>query len=231
MSTEDDLVPVSPIMVHQSHLDTIRKDLVTDSLSADDVCKLFDQFLGEFEKMEKSGITTTKMFLDAVEEITDAVLLISPYKLLDAKVITHPLMRFLHQMLDDLLANWKATDSRLNIQETDIFLKVTCVFVRAFDQASEPDAEAVRKRMTDLLTTKSIVYLIGEQINDSQRNKNGINDDPNICTLGLLTVKLFKNCQFYFSNDRNIYLIDCCKYPNTSFWKIYDQYIREYCII
>ncbi|CAF1680304.1 unnamed protein product, partial [Rotaria magnacalcarata] len=74
---------------------------------------MFDEFLTEFERMEKRDTTTTQTFLDAVEEITNAVLSILPYKLLDSKVLAHPLMRFLNQMLSDLLANWRATEARL----------------------------------------------------------------------------------------------------------------------
>jgi hypothetical protein len=161
--------------------------------------------------MEKSGVATTNMFLDAVEEIVDAVLAVLPYKLLDPKILEHPMMHFLHQMLVDLLANWQASQLRLNIQETDIFLKIVLIFVHAAEKAPVSNAEEDRTRIRDLLATKKFLFLVREQITDNTRNKNGINDDPNICTLGLLTIKLLKGCPFYYSMEQNELLIDDCK--------------------
>ncbi|CAF3373963.1 unnamed protein product [Rotaria socialis] len=208
MATQNDEIHVPPIMVNQSHLHAITEDSLVDTLTADDICKMFDEFLTEFEHMEKSGAATTQVFLDAVEEITNAVLSVLPYKLLDPKVLSHQMVRFLHQMLIDLLENWQATDMRLNIQESDIFLKIILVFVRAIDHPFVTNPDEDRKQITKILETKIVLNLVREQIVDSNINKSGMNDDPNLCALGLLTIRLLRGCQFYYSNDRNIYLND-----------------------
>jgi hypothetical protein len=202
----------SPTMVNQANLFAIRRDSVDNELSANDICKMLNDFLNEFEQMEKSGVTTTNMFLDAVEEIVDAVLAIKPYKLLDPKILLHPLMNFLCQMLVDLLENWRASNFRLNIQETDIFLKIVLIFVHAAEQAPAHTAKEDLKRIQDVLATKRFLFLVREQIEDSNRNKDGMNDDPNICTLGLLTMKLLQGCPFYYSTDQKICLINDCKF-------------------
>ncbi|CAF1287694.1 unnamed protein product, partial [Rotaria sordida] len=92
MTIEDTISTLSPTMANQLNLSGIQRDSVYDKLSSDDICTMFDEFLIEFEQMEKSDETTTNIFLDAVEEITNAVLAILPYKLLDPKVLSHPLM-------------------------------------------------------------------------------------------------------------------------------------------
>ncbi|CAF4830234.1 unnamed protein product [Rotaria sp. Silwood1] len=208
MTTENMIPLPSPIMVNQFNLSAIEKDIVDDKLSSSDICTMFDEFLIEFERMENSGETTMNMFLDAVEEITNAVLAILPYKLLDPRVLSHPIMQFLHQMLFDILANWQASNMRLNIQESDIFLKIVLIFVHAAEHASAANADQDRQRITDRLATKNFVGLVREQIADSAVHKYGINDDPNICTLGLLTIKLLQGCPFYYSMERNACLID-----------------------
>ncbi|CAF1272030.1 unnamed protein product [Rotaria sordida] len=208
MTIEDTISTLSPTMANQLNLSGIQRDSVYDKLSSDDICTMFDEFLIEFEQMKKSDETTTNIFLDAVEEITNAVLAILPYKLLDPKVLSHPLMHFLHQMLIDILLNWQASEMRLNIQESDIFLKIVLIFVHAAEQASAANANADRQRITDLLSTRQFLSLVREQIEDSAMHKSGINDDPNICTLGLLTIKLLEGCPFYYSMERNANLID-----------------------
>ncbi|CAF1341346.1 unnamed protein product [Rotaria magnacalcarata] len=203
-----ELPPPAPIMVNARNLSSIESDSLVDTLTADDICKMFDEFLTEFERMEKRDTTTTQTFLDAVEEITNAVLSILPYKLLDSKVLAHPLMRFLNQMLSDLLANWRATEARLNIQESDIFLKIVLVFVHAVEHTSPVNANADLQRVKDLVVTKTLLDLLRELTNYIALNKNGMNDDPNICTLGLMTVKLLKGCTLYYNIDRNTYFND-----------------------
>jgi hypothetical protein len=212
MTTEENLSPSSPIIVNEKNLFAIRRDSVENDLSIADICKLFNEFLIEFEQMEQSGETTTEMFLNAVEQIADAVVAIRPYKLLDPILLLHPLMTFLHQMLVDILDNWQATDLRLNIQETDIFLKITLIFVHAAEQAPAHSAEEDRKRVQDLVATKKFIFLVREQVEDTTKNQNGMNDDPNICTLGLLTFKLLQGCPFYYSAPQNDRLINDCKF-------------------
>jgi hypothetical protein len=152
------------------------------------------------------------MFLDAVEEIVDAVLAIIPYKLLDPKVLYHPLMYFLHQVLLDLIANWRASELRLNIQESDIFLKIVLVFVHAAEQAPVATAEEERIKIRDLIATRKFIFLVREQVIDSTTNKEDINDDPNLCTLALLMLKLLKGVAFSNSVEQNERLVDDCKF-------------------
>ncbi|CAF4467057.1 unnamed protein product, partial [Rotaria sp. Silwood2] len=208
MTTENILPLMSPVMVNRSNLSAIQNDLVDDKLSSNDICTMFNEFLLEFEQMEKNGETTTNTFLDAVEEIANAVLAILPYKLLDPKVLAHPLIHFLNQMLFDILSNWQASQMRLNIQESDIFLKIVFIFVHAAEHASTTNADADRQRITDLLATRKFLSLVREQIEDCAMHKYGTNDDPNICTLGLLAIKLLQGSPFYYSMERNACLID-----------------------
>jgi hypothetical protein len=121
-------------------------------------------------------------------------------------------MQFLYQMLVDIVHNWRSSHARLNIQETDIFLKISLIFIHAAEQAPAPDAEETRKKIRDILATKRFLFLVQEQIDDIVSNKRDLNDDPNICTLGLLTIKLLKGAPFYFSTEKNQRLIDDCKY-------------------
>jgi hypothetical protein len=229
MTTEDYISPSSPVMVNQVNLLAIRRDSNQNTLSSTNICTMFNEFLIEFELMEKSGHTTTNMFLDAVEEIANAVLAIIPYKLLDPMLLSHPLMNFLQQMLVDFIANWQASHLRLNIQETDIFLKIVLIFVHAAEQAPAVNADADRKRITDLLATKKFLHLVREQVSDNIRHREGINDDPNICTLGLLTIKLLKGCSFYYSMKQNENLIDDCKLFSKSifvlFLSLYEKFL------
>jgi hypothetical protein len=211
MESEADNTPSSPAMVHRKHLRAIRQDSISDDLSTSDICTMFNEFLHEFEQMEKSGQATTKVFLDAVEEIADAVLLVVPYKLLDPRILYHPLIQFLYQMLVDIVHNWRSSNTRLNIQETDIFLKIILVFFHAAEQAPEPNAEENRKKIREILATKRFLFLVQEQIDDIVCNKRDLNDDPNICTLGLLTTKLLQGAQFFFSAEKNQRLLDDCK--------------------
>lgn len=212
MKTEDHNTITSPIMVNQENSRSVRRNSAYDNLSTNDICTMFNEFLIDFEKMEQSGMATTNTFLDAVEKIADSVLLITPSKLLDSRLLLHPLMHFLHQMLIDLLVNWQASNLRLNIQETDIFLKIVLVFVRAVEQVPTPDINGDRKKITDLIATKRLLYLVSEQVVDNIINKDGINDDPNLCSLGLLTIKLLKGYPFYYSDEQNQCLIDNCKF-------------------
>ena len=230
MTTEDHNTPSSPIMVNRAHLSAIRQDSIHDDLTPNDICTMFNEFLIEFEGMEKSGSATTNTFLDAVEEIADAVLLVLPHKLLDPRILYHPLIHFLQQMLVDILTNWRASQARLNIQETDIFLKISLVFVRAADNSSVADAEQNRKKITDILATKKFLFLVQEQVNDSALNKPDINDDPNICTLGLLTINLLQGAPFYYTAEKNQRLFDDCKFFFRCIYLIPMLILRVYLI-
>ena len=97
---------------------------------------------------------------------------------------------------------------RLNIQETDIFLKITLIFVHAAEQAPAASAEQHRTKIRDIMATKRFLFLVQEQVADIVLNKPDVNDDPNICTLGLMVIKLLQGCPFYYSVERNQQLVD-----------------------
>jgi hypothetical protein len=205
-------IPASFMMVSQANLAAIRQDSTYGGLSSSDICNMFKEFLVEFEKMRRNNETTPNMALDAIEQMADAVLLISPPKLLDAKVLHSPLMRFMHQMLVNIIDGWHASNLRLNIQESDVFLKIIFIFSRAAEQAPAVTANEDRRRIRDLLATKKCLTLITEQVDDNVANKDGMNDDPNICALGVLVIKLLQGSQFYYSAEKNERLIDDCKF-------------------
>ena len=93
---------------------------------------MFNDFLLEFERLERSKGITGKIFLDAVEDIVDAVFSILPYKLLDLKLLYHPIMYFLHQIFITKLNKWSMLHLSFNIQEMDIFLKIMLIFIHFF---------------------------------------------------------------------------------------------------
>lgn len=200
------------MIVKPANLIAIEHDRLHDELSSNDICTMFNQFLVEFERMERSGNTTTKIFLDAVEDIIDAVLAILPYKLLDPKVLNHPLMHFVQQLLITILENWCVSQLRINIQETDILLKIVLTFVHAAEQAAMPDLNGNQKTKQDLLTTKQLLFKVREQIDSIALNKQDATDDPNVWAVGLLTLKLLQGSPFYYSLGRSQRLIDDCKF-------------------
>ncbi|CAF2349468.1 unnamed protein product [Rotaria sp. Silwood2] len=191
------------MIVKQANLIAIQQDSLYNKLSSNDLCTMFDEFLIEFERMEKSGVTTTNMFLDAVEEIVDAVLSILPYKLHDRKVLSHPLMHFLHQILITLLDNWCVSHLSLNIQEIDIFLKITLIFVHIAEQAAVDNTDKEKENMKYILSTKEFLFKIHEQIEDSLLNVKVLINDHKICALALLTLKLLRGYPFYYTVEKN----------------------------
>ncbi|UJR27607.1 hypothetical protein I4U23_008888 [Adineta vaga] len=196
------------MIVKPANLIAIQHDRIHDKLSSNDICIMFNQFLIEFERMEKSGHATTKLFLDAVEDIIDAVLSILPYKLLDPKVLNHPLMHFIQQLLITILDNWCISQLRINIQETDILLKIVLIFVHAAEQAFMPDVNENEKTKKDLLTTKQLLFKVREQIDGIVLNKQDSDEDPNVWAVGLLTIKLLQGSPFYYNLGRNQRLIN-----------------------
>jgi hypothetical protein len=173
---------------------------------------MFNEFLIAFERMQNRNGLTRNIFVDAVEEIVDAVLLILPHKLLNPKVLHHPLMYFLHQMFITVLDTWRVPPIRLNIQEMDIFLKIVLIFVHAAEQVPEGNTDEDRKRMKDVLTMKQFLFNVREQIDDLILKKQRLDDDRNIYVLGLLTVTLLRDSPFYYEMGRNEPLISNCKF-------------------
>ncbi len=203
-------ITMSSLIVKIDQLIVIKRDLIDDKLSPNDICSIFNEFLIEFERMEKRGVITTAIFMDAVEDIVDAVLLILPYKLLHPRVLNHPLMYFLHQLLISILDSWRLPPLRLNIQEMDIFLKIILIFVHAAEQIMW-NTDEDRKRQKDLIITKQFLLKLRDEVDDTVLHKQYLNDDRNIYALGLLTIKLLQGCPFYYRMGRNEHLIDDCK--------------------
>jgi len=198
-------------IVKLDQLIVIKHDLVDDKLSPNDISSIFNEFLIEFEQMQKRGVITTDIFLDAVEDIVDAVLLILPYKLVHSRVLNHPLMHFLHQLLLTILDSWRVPPLRINIQEMDIFLKIVLIFVHAAEQVPMWNTDEDRKRKRDLITTKQFLFKLREEVDDIVLHKGYLNDDRNIYALGLLTIKLLQGRPFYYRMGRNESLINDCK--------------------
>ncbi|CAM2701275.1 unnamed protein product [Rotaria socialis] len=202
MSTEDDPALPSPMFNFECYLSTIEKNSTVDNFSPNHICTIFDDFLIEFERIEQSGEVTIQIFLDAVEEIANVVLSIESHRLLDPQVRVHPLIRFLHQMLIDLLANWRASAMHLSIKETYIFLKVTIVFIHAAEQATIVSVDQDEKLKRHLFAMNELVLKIHEQVDYAVISHTFPTDGPNISSLGLLTFKLLAGHPFYYPMEQ-----------------------------
>ncbi|CAF4994300.1 unnamed protein product, partial [Rotaria sp. Silwood1] len=191
------------MIVTVANLVAIQQDRVYSKLSSNDICTMFDEFLIEFERMENSGMIATNMFLDAVEEIVDAILLILPDKLHDRKVLSHPLMQFLHQMFITLLDNRCMSNLSLNIQETNIFLKIIHIFVYITEQAAIVNMNKDNEKIKYLLSTREFLLKVREHIDETVLNGKVLIHDANICGLALLTIKLLREYPFYYTMEKN----------------------------
>lgn len=173
-------------------------DSIVDSLSANDICTMFDRYIMEFERMEKSGVITVPEFLDVVEDVTNVVLSISPHKLLDPKVLSHSLMHFLHQMLIDLLVNWRESFINLNIQEIDIYFKIIFIFVHIAEQAPASGTPHDQDRKKRVLAMKHFWLQVNEHIELSKMSSIVSIDEFSMCTLGLFAITLLIGYPFYY---------------------------------
>ncbi len=187
------------MIVKVANLIAIRRDPIYNQLSSNDICNMFDDFLMEFERMEKGKVITAEIFLDAVEDIVDAVLSLLPYKLLSPRVLYHPVMHFLHQVLITKLNKWCILRLRLNIQEMDILLKTVLIFIHIAEQAPVINTDEDQKRVKDLLTTKQFLFKIREQTDAIFLNKQNFDNDIDICALGLLTIKMLQGYPFHYT--------------------------------
>jgi hypothetical protein len=199
------------IVVKTAHLIAIQRDAIDNKLSVNDISSMFNEFLNEFERIQKQSTITTNIFYGAVEEITDAVLLIVPRKLFDSRILHHSLIHFLHQLFISLLNKWCMAPFRINIQEMDIFLKIILIFIHIAEQRTISINDQDRKRREDLLITKQFLFEVREQIDSVILNKKHLDDDRNIYVLGLLTVKLLQDSPFNYQLGIKERLIDDCK--------------------
>jgi hypothetical protein len=200
------------MIVKLDNLIVIRRDLIDDMLSPNGICKIFDEFLIEFERMERSKVITVEIFLDAVEEIIDAVLSISPHKLLSPTVLYHPVMHFLHQVLITKLNKWCMLHLHLNSQETDILLKTVLIFVHAAEHAPVINTDEDQQRIKGLSAIKQFLFQIREQIDSMVLQQQNFNHDTNISALGLLTINLLEGYPFYYSMGTEEHLVTDCKF-------------------
>jgi hypothetical protein len=212
MATTNSELSSSIPLLHQGQPNVAHDNNDDDAVAETDLFTLFNELLIRFERTQKSDDATIERILDVIEEIANTVLNIEPKRLLDPRIVQHPLLQFLRKILIDILDHWRASDQRLNIKESDIFLNIILIFVHAADQATASQAEDSRKKIYELLATHRFLNLISDQIIDNVLNKDEINDDPNICALGLLTINLLKGCPFYRSAVKNERLIDNCEF-------------------
>jgi hypothetical protein len=199
------------MIVKLDNLIAIRRDSIDDKLSPDDICTMFNRFLIELERMQKRSIITTEIFLDAVEDIVDAVVSILPHKLVHPKVLHHPLIYFLHQLLITTLENWRVPPLRVNVQEMDIFLKIVLLFVHVAEQVPVRNTDEDQKTIKNLLTTKKFLFKVREEIDNIVLNNQHLDNDRDIYALGLLTIKLLEGCPFYYIMGKNERLLSDCK--------------------
>lgn len=167
-------------------------------LSSDDLSNMFDEFLVRFEAMQMNQNRTINEFIDALEEIVDAVLSIRPKKLLDPKIIHHPLLHFLHQVFLGKLEKSCQSSKRVTFQEMDILLKSVLIFIHAAEQAPTRESIEDHQRKQHLDMTKRFLYVVRDQIDDIILNRQSTIHCPNIFILGLFAIKLIKQYPFYY---------------------------------
>ena len=199
------------MIVKLPNLTAIRRDSIDNRLSSNDIKCMFNEILIRFEQLETSDAITRTVFYDAVEEITDIILLIVPNKLLDLRLLHHPLIHFLHQLLISLLDKWCISPLRINVQEMDVFFKIILIFVRMAEQASAERMDQGRNKLEDLQATEEFLFKVREQIDEILLHRQKLTDDRNIYALGLLTIQILQDSPFHYQLGRNERLIDDCK--------------------
>lgn len=196
------------MIVKLANLTAIRRDSIDHSLSPNDITIIFNEFLIRFEQLETSHAITRTLFYDAVEDITDGILLIAPRKLLDSRLLHHPLIHVLHQLFISLVDKWCMSPLRIHIREMDIFFKIILMFVRIAEQVPRENTDQGRNRWEDLQATKKFLHKVRTQIDDVVAHKRHFNDDRNIYALGLLIIKILQDSPFHYQLGRNERLIE-----------------------
>lgn len=194
------------MVVDHKYFNAIRQDSEDDTLSSEDILRMFNEILIELEQIEQRKISSRTIFLDTIEEIIDGVLFIFPYKLLDSKLLHHPLLHFLHQFFLNLLDKWGQSPLHVNIQEMDMCLKIILFFVHIAEHASLDEIQ-----LKNLLTMKRFLFKVREQIEEIVLNKLSLSDDRNMYALGLVTVQLLEDYPFFYKLGNNERLIRDCK--------------------
>lgn len=199
------------MIVKSANLTEIRRDAIDNSLSSNDIISMFNEFLIRFEQLETSEAITRKIFYDAIEEITDGILLIAPEKLLDSRVLHHPLIHVLHQLLTSLLDKWCMSPLRIYIREMDVFFKIGLIFVQIAGELPSEGSDQRRYTREDLQATKKFLYKVREQIDQVVLHTRHLDDDRNIYALGLLIIKILEDSPFHYQLGRSERMTDDCK--------------------
>jgi hypothetical protein len=166
---------------------------------------MFNEFLMEFKCMENTGVALDQLYVDALDEIVDTILLIRPRKLLHSEIRDHSLLHFLCQILLVQQDKWRISCSQLNIQEMDIFLKIILIFVHAAEQASNGKTYAEIQRRTHLMTTKRFLYIVRDQIDQIVLHNEAQHDPPDIHTIGLFAMQLLQQYPFFYHLEQKTY--------------------------
>ena len=186
------------MIVRFADLLALRQDEHQNRLSADDLSKMFNEFLVRFESMQMNQHRSISEFIDALEEIVDAVLAVRPNKLLDPKLIHHPLLHFLHQIFLTKFDKWCLSPKRVTFQEMDILLKIVFIFIHAAEQAPSRGSSEDEERRQHLETTKQFLYRVRDQVDDIVLNRRTAHRQPNIHVLSLFAIKLIKQYPFHY---------------------------------
>lgn len=190
---------------------TIESASMDNRLLSNDIKCMFNEILIRFEQLETNDTITRTIFYDVVEEITDVILLIAPKKLLDSRLLHHPLIHFLHQLLISLLDKWCISSLRINAQEMDVFFKIIWIFVRMAEHTLAEEMDQGQKKRENLQVTKSFLFKVREQIDEVVLHRQQLTDDRNIYALGLIIIRILQDSPFHYQLGSNERLIDDCK--------------------
>jgi hypothetical protein len=177
---------------------------------------MFDEFLLEFECMQNTGISKTGIFLNAIEQMSDAILHMKPSTLLDPILLFHPLMHFLHQALLSKLDKWRYFGFQMTFQEMDVILKIVLIFAHIAECAPVKSTDMDRQRRKHLILTKRFLYTVRDQIDETILVRDASNNYPNINILGIFAVKLLHGYPFQYRLGIDDRIGDHCEFSIRS---------------
>lgn len=178
----------------------------SDSSTTDNIVYCFDELLILMEKLQNHQQISRELMDDAMEDVVDTILILSPRILLEPGLLSHSLLHRMFQYLLDTFEQWRQPESQIELQRIDIFLKVILIIIRIAEVAPITITNADRQRRNYLLKARRFVYLVRDQI-DEIANANGIQKyDPNINIMGFLAREILSNTPFSlnFKTDNKI---------------------------
>ena len=178
----------------------------SDSSTTDNIVYCFDELLILMEKLQNHQQISRELMDDAMEDVVDTILILSPRILLEPELLSHSLLNRMFQYLLDTFEQWRQPESQIELQRIDIFLKVILIIIRIAEVAPITITNADRQRRNYLLKARRFVYLVRDQI-DEIANANGIQKyDPNINIMGFLAREILSNTPFSlnFKTDNKI---------------------------